>query len=114
MIGRVQIGEHGVDMLATASTPYRLKQIFGIDYFQVVTAKKQPDATEMTDLYIKLGFVMAKQAEKADMNAVNEAAFFDWLDQFEPLEVALAVNDISNIYDSQAKSTAVPKSQAGE
>lgn len=115
MVGRVNIGENGVDMLATASTPYRLKQIFGIDYFQLVNKMdKQPDPIALTDLYIKLGFVMAKQAENADMSKINEASFYEWLDQFEPLEVALAATDISEIFDAQAKTTAIPKGKAGK
>ena len=107
MRGIVNIGDKGVEMLATASTPIRLRQVFGLDYFSVVT--KKPEESEMIDLYTKLGFVMAKQAEGADMNALTLVDFYDWLDQFEPLDIAMAVVDISGIYDKQAKSTAKAK-----
>lgn len=112
MRGIANIGEVGVEMLATASTPIRLRQIFGIDYFAIVTNKEVEEA-KMLDLYSKLAFVMAKQAEGADMNAVTVADFYDWLDQFEPLDIALAVGEISKIYDRQAMTTAKAKKAGG-
>ena len=107
MRGIVNIGEKGVEMVATASTPIRLRQVFGIDYFAIVT--KKPDESQMMDLYSKLAFIMAKQAEGADMNALTLLDFYDWTDQFEPLDVVLAVGEISNLYDKQAKTTAKAK-----
>lgn len=108
MRGIVNIGDKGVEMLATASTPIRLRQIFGIDYFSLVS-KKIEDEGQLMDLYGKLAFIMAKQAEGADMSKTTIFDFYEWLDQFEPLDVALAVQDISAVYDAQAKTTAKAK-----
>lgn len=111
MRGMVNIGEHGVEMLATASTPIRLRQVFGIDYFSIIT--KEVEEGQMIDLYSKLGFIMAKQAEGADMTAVTQEDYLAWLDQFEPLDVVLAAQDISGLYDRQAATTAKTKKASG-
>lgn len=112
MRGIVNISEQGVEMLATASTPIRLRQVFGIDYFATVTQKNVGEA-QMLDLYSKLAFIMAKQAEGGDLSKITEAQYYEWLDQFEPLDVVLAVPEISALYDRQAQTTSTPKKATG-
>ena len=107
----IQIGSKTVGMAANALSPYLFKQVFRDDFLKEVQ-KPEPDA----DLFVKMGFIFAKQAEINDLTKLtklNEADFFKWLQEFEPLDVLLASGEISGLYYTQAESSSVPKNEAG-
>lgn len=111
MLGSVNIGEKNVEIVANAATPYIYKQVFGED-FLVKIQEKNPDP----DLFQKMGFVMAMQAEIKsipELMRLNINKFYEWLFQFEPMDVLTATNEISQIYFRQTKETAAPKDGAG-
>ena len=56
----------------------------------------------------QLAFIMAKQAEKADMNQLNETMFIEWLETFSPMAFVEAADEIINVYMDQTVSTAKP------
>lgn len=110
MVGTVKIGDKGIEMAANAASPYIYKQIFHEDFLLKIQ-EKNPDP----DLFQKMGFVMAKQAEikkVSDLMKLNLDSFYEWLLQFEPMDVMTATAAISNIYFKQSESTAVPKNEA--
>lgn len=111
MFGRVQIGDKGVDMVANAASPYRFKQIFREDFLKRATAIGT-DELQSVDLFVKMGFVMAKQAEKADFTKLNEESFFAWLEEFEPQDVQLAAGAIADVYAGNTETDASPKKKA--
>lgn len=106
----IKIGSKTVGMLANAASPYLFKQIFKRDFLKESQAKEfDPSLIEM------MGFVMAKQAETeqfSDLLKLNESAYFEWLAQFEPLDVLSAGTEISSLYMGQTLSTSVPKNEA--
>lgn len=107
MFGVVKIGEKEVEMLANGATPYRYKTVFHEDYLAKVTGKIS-DA-EATDMMAKMGYIMAMQAEKADMTKLSLETFIEWLEQFNPNDIYAATSAISDIYAGNAESDVAPK-----
>lgn len=109
MKGTVKIGSKEVGMVANAASPYIYKQVFHEDFLAKVQ-DKNPDA----DIFQKMGFVFAKQAETenlSDLMKLNEGMFLEWLTAFEPLDIILATSEIANLYYRQREKTSVPKKQ---
>ena len=107
MYGKVMIGQHEVEMVSNAATPYRYTQIFKDDFMSEITT----DLTDAkaTNVFMRLGYVMACQAAKKDMTKCTEDTWAAWLEQFEFQDMVNALGDISAIYAGTAKTTAVPK-----
>ena len=107
MKGTVKIGEKEVGMVANAASPYIYKQIFHEDFLAKMQ-EGQPDA----DLFQKMGFVMAKQYELEKMSELMKLtveSFYEWLMEYDAMEIILATDKILEIYMAQAKSSSVPK-----
>jgi len=107
----IKIGDIDVGMVANAATPHVYKMIFHEDLFQKFNAAEQ-DLESMQ----KLGYVMAKQAETdklSELMKFNEESFYEWLIQFEFMDMMDALTAIVNLYQSQKKGTSVPKSAGG-
>lgn len=109
MKGTVKIGSVSVDMVANAASVYVYRQIFKED-FLLKAQEKQPDA----DIFTKMGFVMAKQAQTDKMSELMQTTideYYEWLVQFEPLDVLNAAGDISNLYMGQEQGLSTPKKE---
>lgn len=107
MFGVVNIGGKDVEMLANAATPYRFNQVFKDDFLQRATSGNE---AAQVDLFIKVGFIMAKQAEKkTDISKLNVESFYKWLEDFEPTAMTEAVTEIANIYSGNTVNQATPK-----
>lgn len=110
----INIGDKEVPMLATASTPEYCKRIFHVDPIRVQSAKEK-EAADFIDLYRRLAFVMAKQAEtrcdRKALSALNEDAYLDWLDQFGYDDFSDAMEDIISVYEGQQVSTSEEKKE---
>ena len=111
MFGTVKIGNKDVDMLANAATPYRYQMIFKEDFFGRVTGKVE---VESRDFFAKIGYVMAMQAVKADMNKLNVDTFLVWLEGFEPADVFSAAGDIADIYNGTREGSSSPKEMSDQ
>lgn len=111
MYGTVEIGGRGIEMVANAASPYRYKQIFREDFLKRAI-ETNGNETESVDLFVKMGFIMAKQAEKADFAKLNEDSFFEWLEDFGPSDVQMAAGEIANIYAGNAETKTLPKKEA--
>lgn len=110
MYGKVMIGDKEVGLLANAASPYIYKQVFHEDFLAAVQADT-PDP----DIFQKMGFIMAMQAENqnmADLMKLNIDSFYEWLVQFDAMDVIFATEDISNIYLKQTVGTSSPKKEA--
>ena len=108
MIGIIKIGSEEVGMTANAASPFLYRNIFHEDFLRE-TQKKDFDPAIM----VKMGFVMAMQNAKpmSEVSKLTESAFYEWLAQFEPLDVMLASSDISNLYMGQTAQTSSPKKE---
>ena len=108
MKGIVKIGSEEVGMVANAASPYIYRQIFHED-FLVKLQSENPEA----DLFQKMGFVMAQQADMNldELMGLSERDFWEWLEKYDALDILLATQEISDIYLAQKEGNSVPKSE---
>lgn len=109
MIRNIVIDGQSVPMLATGATPYRYKSVFREDLMRLLMESGKDGAEGDTSFIAKLAYIMAKQAEGADMARLNEDTFLAWLDQFEPLSVPLAGEEIMDLYAGSSAQTSAEK-----
>lgn len=103
----ITIGDKGVEMAASAATPFLFKKVFKRDFLKECQAEN-----DNTELYIMLGFVMAKNQNEVLKGSIKEEDFFDWLEQFEYVDMINALPDIVNLYTKQKQGTSIPKKEA--
>lgn len=110
----VKIGGKEVPMMAMASINIYYKRIFGRDPIKV-QATKDYDLGDQINLYLEMGFVMAKfyelKADRKEMAKLNEDAYMDWLEQFEYADYMAAVPAITELYEGQSASTSQEKKE---
>lgn len=107
MYGTLKIGNKDVEMVANGATPFWFNQIFHEDFF--TEASKLGDGGVTANVFIRVAFVMAKQATAKDMKKVNEGQFLDWLAEFDAMDLPNALEDIITFYQSQTEGTSTPK-----
>lgn len=110
MYGKVHIGEKEIEMVANAASPYIYRQVFHEDFLKKIQEKDiEPD------LFVKMGFIMMKQAEKgtkmSDLMKLTMDSFYEWLFGFEAMDVLQASAEISNIYLGQTGELSTPKNE---
>lgn len=110
MYGKVHIGNKDVEMVANAASPYIYRQVFHEDFLKKVQEKDiEPD------LFVKMGYIMMKQAEAdakmSDLMKLTIDGFYAWLFEFEAMDVLTASADISNIYLGQTEGLSTPKKE---
>jgi hypothetical protein len=112
MVKTLKIGGGEVILAANAATPYRYKNLFHEDLFRIFSdtqGKSEAENISLTDTVMKLCFVMAKQAEKADMSMLSEDDFITWLEGYDPMDIVLVGEDIINLYMGSTKGSIDPK-----
>lgn len=107
MFKKITIDGKELEFAANAATPFRFKQVFGKDLFAIL-GNEQKAETEGVETVTQLAYIMAKQAEKADMNTLNENGFIEWLEDFGPMAFVNGAEEILNIYMDSATGTATP------
>lgn len=107
MFKTVNIEGKEIELLANAATPFRFKQVFKTDLFSIFTNAEKAE-TEGFEAVTELAYIMARQAEKADMNKLNQEDFMSWLEGFGSMAFAEAAEEILNVYTSSSVSTANP------
>lgn len=105
MYGTVTISGKETGFLANASTPFRFKNVFNIDLISLLS--KGDDGA--VDDYERLAFIMAKQAEKADMSTLTAEDFYTWLESYEFTDLVEALPEIIGLYMQNKKTTSDPK-----
>lgn len=108
MRGKIMIGNREIEMAANAASPFYYKEIFKED-FLLKAQETPPDV----NIFVKMGFIMAKQAEKshAEMMKLPPEEFFNWLSEFEPMDILNSAGEISNLYMGQTEQMSAPKSE---
>lgn len=105
MYGTVTISGKETGFLANASTPFRFKNVFNIDLISLLS--KGDDGA--VDDYERLAFIMAKQAEKADMSTLTAEDFYTWLESYEFTDLVEALPEIIGLYMQNKKTNSDPK-----
>lgn len=107
--------ERSFPFLATGTTAYRFKQVFHQD-LMILLNRMENSEDDQTDMTVgdKLAFIMNAQAEKRDMNTLNEDAFLAWADQFDGAELFLHMQDFITIYLGSRKTTSKAKKEAAQ
>ena len=106
------LGDKTVPMMVNAATPIRFRNLFGKDLLTTIyegTREGGVDLTVASDIAPELAFIMAKAAEKADMNALSVEMYLKWLEDFGPLDFVNATEEIFNFYYGDQATTADSK-----
>ena len=107
MYREVKVGETLVPMLANAATAIRYKQVFGkniLAYF-MGTAKNE----DIAEAVQELAYIMAKAADKADMNKLNIDDYIEWTSQFNGFDLLKASDQILALYQGNEVSKSSSK-----
>lgn len=112
MRGSITINDKEIGLVANAASPYLFRQTFHEDFIQQIQEGSQDIQLE---LFTKMCFIMAKQAETTDFKALsqlNEKEFYEWLTMFDAMDIALEIPKIMDIYFANAITTSAPKKRA--
>jgi hypothetical protein len=96
-----------IEFSANAATPFRYRQVFHKDLLSIL-GNEEKAQNEGVEAVTELAFIMAKQAEKADMGKLNEEVFFEWLEGFGSMAFVNNAEDILNIYMESTETTSTP------
>ena len=107
MFKKITIDGKELEFAANAATPFRFKQVFHKDLFSIL-GNEQKAESEGVEAVTQLAYIMAKQAEKADMNKLSEDEFMTWLEDFSGMAFVSAAEDILNIYMDSTVGTSTP------
>lgn len=108
MYKEIQIGEITIGLKATASTTYRFKQVFKRDILKVMMDTSGAQQAEEDDV-MRLAFIMAMSARGEDMSKLNEDSYIGWLDQFDPMDLFIAQEDILEVFQGNRKTEETQK-----
>lgn len=108
MFKEIQIGEITIGLKATASTTYRFKQVFKRDILKVMMDTSGAQQAEEDDV-MRLAFIMAMSARGEDMSKLNEDSYIGWLDQFDPMDLFIAQEDIMEVFQGNRKTEETQK-----
>lgn len=101
MYKEIKVGDITVPMLANGATPFRYKLIFGKDLMAEFQGAED-NATRAMESLPELAFIMAMAAEakegKKDLNLLNQQMYLEWLEQFGPMDLPMAADEIVNLY----------------
>lgn len=108
MINKITVsGGKEVKLAANAATPFRYKQLFNKDLLRIFRDSSEDEAENvmLADICTELAFIMNRQAEGANMNALSMDDFYTWLEDYEAMDFVMGAEDIINIYLASTKTT---------
>ena len=112
MFKEVKIGNITVPMLANGATALRYRNIFGKDIISELMGA-QEDTVKGVNSLPELAFIMAMAAKakdgEIDMSLLNQDKYIEWLEQFDPMDLPSAAEEIVNLYMSNGKTNSEPK-----
>lgn len=115
MLKEIKVGDKMVPMVVNAATPIRYRNLFGRDLLTKIYEGSREGGVDLTvasEVAPELAFIMAKAADKSDMNALSEELYLKWLEDFGPMDFVNATEDIFNFYYGDQKTTADSKKKA--
>lgn len=98
-----------VPIVGNAATAFIFKQAFKLDLLTYLT-EEHADG-DMTEVALKLFYIMAKQAEASSMTELlktelNEASFFEFISKFELSDVSQLAIEAFTAWNGNAETTA--------
>lgn len=117
MYGELTLGDKTVPMMVNAATPIRFRNLFGKDLLTLIYEGSREGGVDLTvasEVAPELAFIMAKAAEKSDMNALSVEMYLKWLEDFGPLDFVNATDEIFNFYYGDQATTADSKKKEQE
>lgn len=112
MYREIKVGKRTVPMLANGATPIRYRMTFKKDLINEFQKTEGNNYSIATDTVSELAFIMAKAAEKADMNKLNFEGYIEWLEQFEPFDLTEALEEIVDLYIGNIETSSEVKKKA--
>lgn len=97
MFKTVVVDGNEMEFAANAATPFRYKQVFHKDLLSIFGNEEKAES-QGVEAVTELAYIMAKQAEKADMNKLSYEDFIGWLEGFGSMAFVEAAEDIINVY----------------
>ena len=117
MYREIKVGEKSIPMLANGATPIRYRMVFGKDIMTEFN-KVKDESGKSVDSISELAFIMAMAAESQNegkpMSNLNNEVFITWLEQFEPLDLTLAAEEIVDLYLGNEQTLSEVKKKAGD
>lgn len=113
MVKTVLIGSKEVEMAATAASPHHYRARFKRDAlrtFELINEGKI-EQSEGVELFIELGYIMARTAQKADMFHLKEEDYYDWLEGFDYMDLIDASQDIAQVFFKGKLQLSSPKKE---
>ena len=107
MFKKLTIDGREIEFAANAATPFRFKQVFQKDLLQILGNEEKAEK-EGVEAITQLAFIMAKQAEKADMGKLTYDEFLTWLEDFSAMAFVDGAEEILNVYMDQTQNTSTP------
>ena len=107
MFKKLTIDGREIEFAANAATPFRYKQVFQRDLLQILGNEDKAEK-EGVEAVTQLAFIMAKQAEKADMGKLTQEEFLAWLEDFSAMAFIESAEDIMGVYMDQTQNTSTP------
>ena len=117
MLKEINIGGITIPMLANGATPIRYKHVFHKD---IITEfqQAQDDYSKVVNSIPELAFIMAMQAQNkevgGDLNLLNEDKYMKWMEQFDPMDLPLAADQIVDLYMGNNITTSESKKKRKE
>ena len=105
-LNNVKIGNLVIPMKCNAATDAYYEKIFGVSSIILQSGTDLPSG-EMVDLFYKMGFVMAMQAQHGpfSMNKLTRKNYYRWLNGFERSDYIDAIWKIRLIYEGWSDSS---------
>ena len=100
-------------MLATGATAIRYKSVFRRDLLTDIGAMDKSGTLDYATV-ARLAYVMAMQAAHADMSALSDDSFMDWLDTLDGDAILTAAPEIIGAYLSSRATTVAPKNAVAQ
>lgn len=110
MYKEIAIRETKLPLLANGATPYYFKMLFAKDLLKQLTSNGEYEIA--SDEIPELAFIMAKQAEKAEMNKLTFDMYIEWLEQFDALDMVMHGTEIADVYIGNTIPAEKPKKKA--
>lgn len=108
MTKEIMIGDKPITFTSNGATPLYYRNFFKKDLLKVINT----DNGEMelaTENIPELAFIMAKQADKANMLNLEMKHYFEWLEQFNPLDLTMLGKEIFMVYVADSVPIEEPK-----
>lgn len=110
MFKELEIRDIKLPLLANGATPYHFKRLFGKDLLKQLTSTGEYEIA--SDEIPELAFIMAMQAQKADMAQLTFDKYIEWLEQFDALDMVMKSTEIADVYIGNTIPKEKPKKKA--